>query len=75
MGLIRKFPIGEWPAVIKRSYRAFKRFETIVSDYERVSPPSRPPSDQLSVRRESRLQIADCRLQIPAPTPAQKERP
>jgi radical SAM superfamily enzyme YgiQ (UPF0313 family) len=34
--LLRKFPIGEWPAVWARSYRTFKRMKTIAQDYAGV---------------------------------------
>jgi radical SAM superfamily enzyme YgiQ (UPF0313 family) len=31
--LLRKFPVGEWPAVWRRSLRAFKRMKTMAQDY------------------------------------------
>jgi radical SAM superfamily enzyme YgiQ (UPF0313 family) len=36
LALLRKFPIGEWPAVWGRSYRTFKRMRTIARDYAGV---------------------------------------
>jgi radical SAM superfamily enzyme YgiQ (UPF0313 family) len=36
LALLRKFPVGEWPAVWARSYRTFKRMKTIARDYAGV---------------------------------------
>jgi radical SAM superfamily enzyme YgiQ (UPF0313 family) len=37
MSLLRKFPLGEWPAVFARSARTFKRMKTIPKDYSLVA--------------------------------------
>lgn len=33
--LLRKFPLGEWPALFARSHSTFKRFRTIAADYQK----------------------------------------
>jgi radical SAM superfamily enzyme YgiQ (UPF0313 family) len=48
MTLLKKWPIGEWPAVFGRSYRTFKRFKTLAGDYESAVPADPPPSEQLA---------------------------
>ncbi len=36
LALLRKFPVGEWPAVWGRSHRVFKRMKTMAQDYAGV---------------------------------------
>ena len=36
LALMKKFPLGEWPAVWARSYRTFRRMKTIADDYAKV---------------------------------------